>query len=386
MMTNPNTLGIFERHVEEIARPASTPEGRPALLRRRQPERAARRRAPGRHGLDVMQFNLHKTFATPHGGGGPGCGPVGVSEKLVPFLPTSRPSRSASGALRAGLRPAAEHRAAAHLLGQLRHVGARLRADPRVGARGRAADRRSSRCSTPTTCASCSRPHYHLPYKADSAPRGGLLGQEAEGARRLGARHRQAAHRPRLPSADHLLPARGAGRADDRADRDREPRGRRGAGGGADRHRRGAAESTPRPVKAAPTRTRVRRLDEVRAAPSQSLRWKRRPVALKPPRPRRRSASRMALLSVFNQLIRKRSAALRRRVQHASRSLGAAGPLLRGPRQADVAARAAGPRLRRLGQHLVPADRPARPIAGAGLRHRLPRRRLLQACPTGRTT
>jgi glycine dehydrogenase subunit 2 len=46
---------------------------------------------PGESGFDVMHFNLHKTFSTPHGGGGPGAGPVGVSERLAPFLPTPQP-------------------------------------------------------------------------------------------------------------------------------------------------------------------------------------------------------------------------------------------------------------------------------------------------------
>ncbi|MFN2437471.1 MAG: aminomethyl-transferring glycine dehydrogenase subunit GcvPB, partial [Desulfotignum sp.] len=42
---------------------------------------------PGDLGIDVMHFNLHKTFSTPHGGGGPGAGPIGVAEKLMPYLP-----------------------------------------------------------------------------------------------------------------------------------------------------------------------------------------------------------------------------------------------------------------------------------------------------------
>src|SRR4029078_159201 len=46
---------------------------------------------PGDAGFDVMHFNLHKTFSTPHGGGGPGAGPVGVSERLPPFLPGRMP-------------------------------------------------------------------------------------------------------------------------------------------------------------------------------------------------------------------------------------------------------------------------------------------------------
>ncbi|HEX9290339.1 MAG TPA: aminomethyl-transferring glycine dehydrogenase subunit GcvPB [Anaeromyxobacteraceae bacterium] len=86
MITNPNTLGIFESHIAEIAEIVHAKGGLVygdganlnALLG------VAR---PGDMGFDVMQFNLHKTFATPHGGGGPGSGPVAVSQKLVPFLP-----------------------------------------------------------------------------------------------------------------------------------------------------------------------------------------------------------------------------------------------------------------------------------------------------------
>jgi glycine dehydrogenase subunit 2 len=86
MITNPNTLGIFESHIAEIAEIVHARGGLVygdganlnALLG------VAR---PGDMGFDVMQFNLHKTFATPHGGGGPGSGPVAVSQRLVPFLP-----------------------------------------------------------------------------------------------------------------------------------------------------------------------------------------------------------------------------------------------------------------------------------------------------------
>jgi glycine dehydrogenase subunit 2 len=52
---------------------------------------------PGRAGFDVMHFNTHKTFSTPHGGGGPGAGPVAVNEKLVPYLPWPRVLRSSAG-------------------------------------------------------------------------------------------------------------------------------------------------------------------------------------------------------------------------------------------------------------------------------------------------
>ncbi len=86
MLTNPNTLGLFEDQIEEIAAIIHGVDGLiymdganlNALLGIVQ---------PGKIGFDVMHFNLHKTFATPHGGGGPGSGPVGVVEKLAPYLP-----------------------------------------------------------------------------------------------------------------------------------------------------------------------------------------------------------------------------------------------------------------------------------------------------------
>lgn len=93
MLTNPNTLGLFDEHIEEVADIIHKAGGllyydgananailgvcRPADL-----------------GFDVAHFNLHKTFSTPHGGGGPGAGPVGVNRKLEPFLPIPRVTRA----------------------------------------------------------------------------------------------------------------------------------------------------------------------------------------------------------------------------------------------------------------------------------------------------
>ena len=86
MLTNPNTLGLFEEHVQEVVEQIHACGGlvygdganMNALLG------VVR---PGDLGIDVMHFNLHKTFSTPHGGGGPGSGPVGACEKLIDFLP-----------------------------------------------------------------------------------------------------------------------------------------------------------------------------------------------------------------------------------------------------------------------------------------------------------
>ena len=96
MLTCPNTLGLFNRHIRQIADLVHSVDGLMyydganlnALLGQCR---------PGEIGFDIVHLNLHKTFATPHGGGGPGAGPVGVVEKLVDFLPTSVVCERADG-------------------------------------------------------------------------------------------------------------------------------------------------------------------------------------------------------------------------------------------------------------------------------------------------
>ena len=89
MLTNPNTLGLFERNIEQVA---DIIHGQGGLLYCDGANANAfmGKTRPGDLGFDVIQLNLHKTFATPHGGGGPGSGPLGVKEELVPFLPVPR--------------------------------------------------------------------------------------------------------------------------------------------------------------------------------------------------------------------------------------------------------------------------------------------------------
>lgn len=98
MMTCPNTLGIFEEEIDQIA---SLAHAQGALLYYDGANLNAilGKCRPGDIGFDVIHLNLHKTFATPHGGGGPGAGPVGVKKELVPFLPISRITRRDDGAL-----------------------------------------------------------------------------------------------------------------------------------------------------------------------------------------------------------------------------------------------------------------------------------------------
>jgi glycine dehydrogenase subunit 2 len=86
MLTNPSTLGVFERKIEEVARIV---HGAGGLLYYDGANLNAilGKVRPGDMGFDVIHMNLHKTFSTPHGGGGPGAGAVGVSARLEPFLP-----------------------------------------------------------------------------------------------------------------------------------------------------------------------------------------------------------------------------------------------------------------------------------------------------------
>ncbi|HZY58482.1 MAG TPA: aminomethyl-transferring glycine dehydrogenase subunit GcvPB, partial [Candidatus Binataceae bacterium] len=96
MVTNPSTLGIFEPEIREIA--DALHEGGALLYLDGANFNALLGVAkPGDMGADVVQFNLHKTFSTPHGGGGPGAGPIGVKQALEPFLPLPRVVRGPDG-------------------------------------------------------------------------------------------------------------------------------------------------------------------------------------------------------------------------------------------------------------------------------------------------
>ncbi|WP_119344178.1 aminomethyl-transferring glycine dehydrogenase subunit GcvPB [Facilibium subflavum] len=86
MLTNPSTMGVFERKIEEVARLVHEAGG--LLYYDGANLNAIMGKAkPGKMGFDVIHMNVHKTFATPHGGGGPGGGPIAVSQRLKPFLP-----------------------------------------------------------------------------------------------------------------------------------------------------------------------------------------------------------------------------------------------------------------------------------------------------------
>ena len=178
MITNPSTLGIFEDQIDQVVA-AVKEAGGIAYMDGANLNAILGRFRPGEAGFDIMHFNLHKTFSTPHGGGGPGAGPVGVSERLEPFLPRADagPGRRRSGrgtserlggtldarrSFRARRRSPAQHRQGPLALRQLRHVRAGLHLHPQQRRRRPAHDQRGCRpcrqlppdssSTTSTTC------------------------------------------------------------------------------------------------------------------------------------------------------------------------------------------------------------------------------------------
>jgi glycine dehydrogenase subunit 2 len=93
MVTNPNTLGVFEYHIIEAAEILHK-KGAMLYMDGANMNALVGIARPGDFGVDVLHLNLHKTFSTPHGGGGPGAGPVAVKKSLEPFLPVPRLRRS----------------------------------------------------------------------------------------------------------------------------------------------------------------------------------------------------------------------------------------------------------------------------------------------------
>ena len=99
MITNPSTLGLFEKRIGWLLEEVHN-AGALAYMDGANLNAILGRFKPGEAGFDVMHFNVHKTFSTPHGGGGPGAGPVGVGDRLVPFLPSPRVLREDDGGFR----------------------------------------------------------------------------------------------------------------------------------------------------------------------------------------------------------------------------------------------------------------------------------------------
>ena len=96
MLTNPNTLGLFDENIEEIARIVHG-VGATLYYDGANLNAVMGRARPGDMGFDIVHYNLHKTFTQPHGGGGPGAGPIAVSDRIEPFLPSPQVVRREDG-------------------------------------------------------------------------------------------------------------------------------------------------------------------------------------------------------------------------------------------------------------------------------------------------
>jgi glycine dehydrogenase subunit 2 len=96
MLTNPNTLGIFDSNIEEIAHVVHD-VGATLYYDGANLNAVMGISRPGDMGFDIVHFNLHKSFTQPHGGGGPGAGPIAVSDRIEPYLPRPVITRSADG-------------------------------------------------------------------------------------------------------------------------------------------------------------------------------------------------------------------------------------------------------------------------------------------------
>ena len=126
MLTNPNTLGLFEERIEEITA-ALHSVGALVYYDGANLNAIMGKARPGDMGFDIVHINTHKTFATPHGGGGPGAGPVGVAAHLVDYLPAPIVARDRRWHVPLGSRPPEIDRAVARLQREHRGVGPRLR-------------------------------------------------------------------------------------------------------------------------------------------------------------------------------------------------------------------------------------------------------------------
>ena len=219
MITNPNTLGLFEERILETAAAVHAVGGliymdganMNAMLG------AAR---PGDLGMDILHFNLHKTFSVPHGGGGPGAGAIAVTPELAPFLPAPVLSRRDDGFHFDHDRPQSIGRVrafhgnvnnAVRGYAYLRSLGG----DGLAEVSRLAVGQRQLRARTPEGGAGSAVPAR---LQARSGVQRPAASRAAPGAH---SRPRQAADRLRHPPADHLLPPYRAGSADGRAHRDR---------------------------------------------------------------------------------------------------------------------------------------------------------------------
>jgi glycine dehydrogenase subunit 2 len=271
MLTNPNTLGIFEGQIRSIADLVHARGGLVYMDGANMNALVGVAR-PGDFGVDVMHLNLHKTFSTPHGGGGPGSGPVAVNKTLEPFLPAPTIEQAADGSYRLNYdRPQS--------IGRVRsfygNFGMAVRALAYLLAYGPEGLRRATEDAVLNSNYIKARLKdiFDLPYDAPSlhecvfsdrrqAARGVRTGDIAKRLIDYGFHPYTTAFPLIVPGALMIEPTESAGKAELDAFID------------ALRSIAGEIEEDPEFVLKAPHTTRVSRLDEASAARKPVLRWK----------------------------------------------------------------------------------------------------------------
>ena len=218
MVTNPNTLGVFEDNIVRVAEILHK-KGAMLYMDGANMNALVGIARPGDFGVDVMHLNLHKTFSTPHGGGGPGAGPVAVKKVLEPFLPTPRLKRS-------GKKLAFDYKRK-HSIGRVKafygNFGVLVRALAYILAHGGPGLRNATMDAVLNAIyiRKGLEPYYDLPYQSPNMHEVVFSDDRQAQARRAHRRYRQAPHRLRLPPLHRQLPADRPRRAHDRAHRNR---------------------------------------------------------------------------------------------------------------------------------------------------------------------
>ncbi len=219
MLTNPNTLGVFEQEIHKIADILHAKGGLLYMDGANMNALVGKVR-PGDFGVDVMHLNLHKTFSTPHGGGGPGSGPVAIKKMLEPFLPTPVLITKTDGTLALNTTVRSPWAGYARSTATLECSCVRSLTFRRMVRTGLRAN--YGRCGAERQLHSQgTRGHIRSALLHAHDARSGFQRQTAGQKRRPHHGHRQAPHRLRIPSLHNGVSADCARRADDRADRER---------------------------------------------------------------------------------------------------------------------------------------------------------------------
>jgi glycine dehydrogenase subunit 2 len=272
MITNPSTLGLFERNIKRIAEMLHA-AGALLYMDGANMNALIGHIRPGDFGVDVMHMNMHKTLSTPHGGGGPGSGPVCVAERLVPYLPVPRVARRADGSF---------HLDSAHpkSIGKVKafygHAGMVWRAYAYLRAHSREELRGIARMSVLNANYILARlkGRYDLPYEGPCMHEVVLSGrrQKAQGARTLDIAKRLLDFGYHPPTIYFPLIVEEALMIEPTETETRETLDRfcEAMLAIADE-----AERAPETLRGAPHAMPVRRMDEVTAAKSPIVRWRR---------------------------------------------------------------------------------------------------------------